>query len=86
MPDGDIFVLKSGILDGDSKSDTVHCFLWSVSRDSYTLLGWMIKRHIYMLMYLLVEKSLVKVLKNIRWCYDYHISVNNINWIIYICE
>ena len=37
MPDGDIFVLRSGILYGDSKSDTVHCNLWSVSRDSYTL-------------------------------------------------
>ena len=37
MPDGDIFVLKNGILDCDSKSDTVHCNLRSVSRDSYTL-------------------------------------------------
>ena len=27
MPDGDIFVLKSGNLGGDSKSDTVHCNL-----------------------------------------------------------
>ena len=45
MPDGDIFALKSGILDGDSKSDKVHCNLWSVSSDSYTLPGCMIKRH-----------------------------------------
>ena len=37
MPDGDIFGLKSGNLGGDSKWDTVHCNLWSVSRDSYTL-------------------------------------------------
>ena len=34
MPDGDIFVLKSGNLGGDSKSDMVHCNLCSVSRDS----------------------------------------------------
>ena len=45
MPDSDIFVLKSGNLGGDSKSDTVHCNLCSVSRDSYTLPGCMIKRH-----------------------------------------
>ena len=37
MPDGDIFGLRSGNLGGDSKWDTVHCSLWSVSRDSYTL-------------------------------------------------
>ena len=37
MPDGDIFVLKSGNLGGDCKSDTVNCNLCSVSRDSYNL-------------------------------------------------
>ena len=37
MPDADISVLKNGNLGGDSKSDTVHCNLWSVSRDNKTL-------------------------------------------------